>query len=81
MDIVITYLAPKTGGHSGSIGKQSQMHFSSFEDSREWVLGNIPEPERRRIKLWANGLQITGATRASVFLPLAFNWRHPERLF
>lgn len=69
MDIVITYLAPAGGAHSGIVGKQSEKRFDSFDDVREWVLENIPVDQQRGVKLWANDLEITGATRDATFRP------------
>jgi hypothetical protein len=81
MNVVITYRAPKTGGHSGSFGMQSEMHFATYEDTRDWVLSNIPTRDHPNIKVWMNDLQITGATRESLFRPMPFHWIHPERTF
>ncbi|NGP18903.1 hypothetical protein [Devosia aurantiaca] len=81
MEIVITYLAPKTGGHSGSAGKQSEMHFESFGDMRKWVLANIPEEQRVGIKVWVDDLRISGTKRDKLFNPVQYRWVNPERFF
>jgi hypothetical protein len=81
MKIVITYLAPQTGGHSGSRGKQSEMRFANFEDTRDWVLKSIPVEDQPKIKVWINDLQITGATRESLFRIIPFHWENPEQSF
>ena len=81
MDIVITYLAPRTGGHSGIEGHHSEMRFNSFDDARDWVFGNIPKEQRPAMKLWANDVQITGATRAATLRPMPLAWVEPQNLF
>lgn len=81
MEIAITYLAPKTGGHSGTEGMQSEMHFANFSDLREWVLANIPEEQRTQIKVWADDLRISGKKLDELFIEKPYLWEHPERLF
>lgn len=81
MEIVITYLAPQTGRHSGSAGKQSEMHFECFGDLRKWVLANIPQEQRARIKVWIDDLRISGSKRDELFEPVRYVWINPERSF
>ena len=81
MEIVITYLAPQTGGHSGSAGKQSEMHFERLGDLRKWVLANIPEEQRAWIKVWVDDLRISGSKRDELFKPVRYIWINPECSF
>ena len=46
------------------------MQFSRLADARSWVIGNIPKHQHDRVKVWRNDLQLTGAARDTLFLPV-----------
>jgi hypothetical protein len=68
MQIAMTYLAPTKNGHSGSLGMQSEVRFSSLEDAGTWLQDTVLKHQNARVKVWGNDLQITGATREALFL-------------
>jgi hypothetical protein len=65
----------------GSAVEGASHHQETFNDiatASGWITMHVPEPERPGIKMWIDGLPITGATLAAFIRPVALPGEYPE---
>lgn len=62
MTVQIVFRGPVIAEHADDAGTEQERFFNNLTSLTDWVAVHIPETERGLVKLWINGIPITGAT-------------------